>query len=346
MNDLAALAPDLRSGPNLRLAADRIHVGRGVTIGANVDIRAGTLTLGDGVRIGDDVVIDAEDIAIGWGTAIESRCRIAAMAGRAELVRIGEQSLLGHDSKLLVPRAAIGDYTTIHNHCLLNGYAPMVLGHNNWVGQNCILNSEAPLTIGNHVGIGAYSCVYTHGYFGDLLEGSQVWNVGPVTIEDDAWLLGSYNVVSPGVIIGAKALVLTGSTVTKNVPANHTVGGSPARDMTERIVPYVEVPMERKLELMRGYVEEFQLAKPGVAEFHLGAAGAIPQTRPLIAIVPDLDDVTPAEGLTIIDLRARRYVRARTAGEAAFLRFLRSFRGRFVPADHPRVTIDAAGEAA
>jgi acetyltransferase-like isoleucine patch superfamily enzyme len=337
---------DLAAGPNLRFDADQVSVGRDVVVGANVEIRAGSLVLGDGVRIGDDVTILGDDVTIGWGTTIESRCRIAAMSGRAEVVRIGEQSLLAHDSKLLVPRAAIGDYTTIHNHCLLNGYAPLVLGHNNWIGQNCILNSEAPLTIGNHVGIGAYSCVYTHGYFGDLLEGSQVWNVGPVTIEDDAWILGSYNVVSPGVSIGAKALVLTGSTVTKNVPANHTVGGSPARDMTDRIVPYVDVPPERKMELMRQYAEEFQRTRPGVAEFHFGPVEAMPDGRPLIAIVEAADDVTPLEGLTLIDLRGRRYVRARTAGEAAFLRFLRSYRARFVPADQPRVTLDAAGEAA
>jgi acetyltransferase-like isoleucine patch superfamily enzyme len=86
-----------------------------------------------------------------------------------------------------------------------------VIGHNVWVGQNCVLNAEDDLTIGNHVGIGAYSSVYTHGYFGDLLEGCQVFKVGPVTIEDDVWILGSYNIISPGVTLGAKSLILTGA---------------------------------------------------------------------------------------------------------------------------------------
>jgi acetyltransferase-like isoleucine patch superfamily enzyme len=341
MIDLTGVEPGVTVGANVRVTADHIRLGRDVVIGSNVEIRATSFVLGDGVRIGDGVVIDVDDIAIGWGTTIEQHCRIAAMSGRAQYVRIGEQSLLAHDSKLLVPRAAIGDYTTIHNHNLLNGYAPMILGHNNWIGQNCILNSEAPLTIGNHVGIGAYSCVYTHGYFGDLLEGSQVWNVAPVTIEDDAWLLGSYNVVSPGVTIGAKALVLTGSTVTKNVAPNHTVGGSPARDMTERIVPYVDVPLDDKLARMRKYVEDFEAARPGVATFHVGSLDAMPDTRPLIAIAANVD-TAPIEGVTIIDLAQRRYIRARTAAEAAFLRFLRSYRARFVPADQPRVTLEVA----
>jgi acetyltransferase-like isoleucine patch superfamily enzyme len=342
MIDLAGIAPGIRLGTNVRVDAQRVSIGRDVVIGDNVRIRAGSLVLGDSVHIGDEVVIDVDDITLGWGSVIENRCRIAAMNGRAELVRIGEQTLLAHDTKLLVPRAAIGDYSTIHNHGLLNGYAPMVLGHNNWIGQNCILNSEAPLTIGNHVGIGAYSCVYTHGYFGDLLEGSQVWNIGPVTLEDDVWILGSYNVVSPGVTIGAKALVLTGSTVTKNVAANHTVGGSPARDMTERITPYVEVPIERKLELMRTYVDDFERARPNMATFHFGGTTDFPSDRPLIAIVSSLHELQPRDGVTIIDLGQRRYVRARTQAEAAFLRFLRSYRARFVPADRPRVVLEAA----
>jgi len=57
MNDLAAYAPGLRSGPNLRFEADRVTAGQDVVLGANVEIRARSLVLGDGVRIGDDVVI-------------------------------------------------------------------------------------------------------------------------------------------------------------------------------------------------------------------------------------------------------------------------------------------------
>jgi len=340
MIDLRHVAPDVSLGANVNVDVAAAVIGSGVSIGNDVTIRAASLTLGDNVHVGDGTIIDCERIAIGWGTVIEARCRIAAMAGSAKSITIGDQTLLAHDSKLLVPHAAIGDYTTIHNHCLLNGYAPMVLGHNNWIGQNCVLNSEAKLTIGNHVGIGAYSSVYTHGYFGDLLEGSRIFNVAPVTLEDDVWILGSYNVISPGVTIGAKALVLTGSNVTKNVPPNHTVGGAPARDMTERLVPYRDVPIEEKLTKMRAYVAEFAKSRPDIA-VHFDDGNGWPDARPLIVISPDCDE--PRDGVTIIDLARRRYFRTRSAAENVFIRFLRSYRARFVPADHPRVTVEVEG---
>jgi acetyltransferase-like isoleucine patch superfamily enzyme len=337
--DLRSVTADVVIGTNVSVRAERVQIGRGVTFGDDVRIRANALTIGDDVRIGDGVVIDCDRLTLGWGAVLEKGCRLAAMNGAAKSIVIGDQTLLGHDSKILVPHAAIGDYTTIHNHSLLNGYAPMVIGHNNWIGQSCILNSEAPLTMGNHVGIGAYSCVYTHGYFGDLLEGSQIFNVAPVTIEDDAWILGSYNIVSPGVTIGAKALVLTGSNVTKSVPPNHTVGGAPARDMTERLVPYVEVSLDAKMERMRTYVSEFDAARPNVATFQFGLSSSIDSPRPLIVIAREAD-AAPASDVTVFDLSRRRYFRTRSNAEAAFIRFLRSYRARFVPADHPRVTFE------
>src|SRR5207244_2112259 len=132
-----------------------------------------------------------------YASRIETRCRLAGMHEPARVIRIGEQSLLGHDTKLVVTAAAIGDYTTIHNHGLLNGRATLVIGHNVWTGQNCVLNAEDQLTIGNNVCFSPYNSVYTHAYWGDLLEGCQVFKIAPVVIEDDVWILGSYSVISP-----------------------------------------------------------------------------------------------------------------------------------------------------
>jgi hypothetical protein len=66
------------------------------------------------------------------------------------------------------------------------------------LGQNCILNSTERLTIGNGVGIGTYSCVWTHGFHGELLEGCKILKLAPTVIEDDVLIVGSYNIVSPG----------------------------------------------------------------------------------------------------------------------------------------------------
>jgi acetyltransferase-like isoleucine patch superfamily enzyme len=116
----------------------------------------------------------------------------------------------------------------LHNHLLVNGYKPCNLGHNVWIRQNCILNSTDRLTIGNGVGIGTYSCVWTHGFFGELIGGCTIFKIAPVLIEDDVWLIGSFNVISPGITIGKRSVILTGSVVTKDVPPYACVAGNPA----------------------------------------------------------------------------------------------------------------------
>jgi acetyltransferase-like isoleucine patch superfamily enzyme len=315
-----------------------LAIGARVVIGERVRISCDSLVLADGAQIEDDVTIDVREFSLGAGSRVETRCRIAAMRGAADRVRIGDFSFLGHDSKLLVPVAAIGDYVAIQHHALLNGRKPLLMGHNCWIGQNCILNAEENLTIGNNVGIGAYSSVYTHGYFGDLLEGSQVFKVAPVVIEDDVWILGSYNVVSPGVVIGKKALVLTGSNVTRDVPSNHTVGGAPARDMTDRLVPYRPRTVAEKIEMVRGFIAEFVESQPEgafvvVVREELGSESDLPAERPLLVFTGTENPLPRWPGVTIFSLASRRYTKWRTAPEIAMMSFLKSYRARFVPDD-------------
>lgn len=50
----------------------------------------------------------------------------------------------------------------------------------------------------------------------------------PVKIGNDAWI-GCNSIILKGVTIGDGAIVAAGSVVTKDVPANTTVGGNPAR---------------------------------------------------------------------------------------------------------------------
>ncbi|MFS1664411.1 DapH/DapD/GlmU-related protein [Streptococcus sp. zg-JUN1979] len=52
--------------------------------------------------------------------------------------------------------------------------------------------------------------------------------ISPILIKKNAWL-GAGATVLPGVIIGENAIVAANSTVTKNVPDNTIVAGSPAR---------------------------------------------------------------------------------------------------------------------
>ena len=343
---------------NASVFAESIHLGDRVKIGSGSVIRVKNLTLGDDVEIGDGVTIDTDRLTLGSGTRMGHRSQISGMKGRGEYAVLGERTLIANDTRILVPRIVIGDYSAIHNNGLLNGKDTMVLGHNVWVGQNAILNSEDKLLIGNNVGIGAYSSVYTHGYFGDLLEGCQVFKVAPVTIEDDVWILGSYNIISPGVVLGRKALILSGSNVTKSVPPYHTVGGAPAKDLTDRLIPYKDRSVADKLDQMKIYVSEFLQeryaekfssthdeylvhAQPGPfkIKFVPGEVGSeFEEVMPTIVIAEKFSKTKTPANITEICLTSRQYSKARTPCEIEFLHYLKSYKARFVPRDHPIVS--------
>jgi acetyltransferase-like isoleucine patch superfamily enzyme len=328
------------------------------SVGEGSVIRAGELTLGPGARIGDNVRIEADTVVLGHDATISDDCRLMGIGAPAEHLEMGDRFFLGPSSTVLLPQFVAGDYVAIHNHLLLNGYKPCVIGHNTWIGQNCVLNSTDDLTIGNNVGIGAYSSLYTHAYNGELLEGCEIWSTAPVVIEDNAWLVGSYNVISPGVTVGARGMVLTSSVVSRDVPPAHCVGGVPAKDLTDRVRPFRDVTLGEKIVMMRRFVDEF------VGELHAADSQAIdgghlvrPAGRePFFVVVQDrLDPTALPEGagavyagavdraqvderVTVFDVSTKRYGKRRSAIEVALIRFMNGYRARFVPDDRPRVT--------
>jgi acetyltransferase-like isoleucine patch superfamily enzyme len=363
MTSQAELPAHVTRGEGVCIQAQSIQCGRNVVLGDGVKISARELVLGDDVRIESECELSADILRLDWGSRIERRTILSSLRGPAAYVHIGEHSLIGSDSRVLVPVLVMGDYVAIQNHALINGLKPVRIGHNSWVGQNCVLNANESLSIGNNVGIGAYSSLYTHGFFGDLLEGCQVHKVAPVTLEDDAWILGSYNVISPGVTVGAKALVLTGSNVTRDVPPNHCVGGAPARDVTDRLTPFRPLSKAEKLEKMSGFLQEYvQTQYPGrftetahgyrvEAPFgvfglelraELRDASQLAPERPLLLFVARSELAEPPAQVSVFDLMQRTYVKQRTRAEVATIAWLKNPRARFVPSDRPRVTVPPA----
>ena len=335
-------------------ASEYSSIGINVKIGTNTRIIGRKITIGNDSRIGNDVTIRADEIQIGSRSTIEDRVQISwKVDDTARLFRIGDCCMIGSDSKILVPEFITGDYVTLHNHLLAIGYKRCSLGHNTWVGQNSILNSNELLEIGNGVGIGTYSSIWTHGKYGELLEGCQIYKEGPVVIEDDAWIVGSYNVISPSVRIGKKAIILSGSLVTKDVKPNSCYGGSPAIDLSDRIKTYREVNIEEKFEMMKQFVLEF------LEKFYHGKYAKKDETEYLVT--PDKEDhfkfllkwelvdsdlrndimvlaVTVknsihgnAKNATIFDLSTKKYTKRLTDLEVKFMKFILDARARFCP---------------
>jgi acetyltransferase-like isoleucine patch superfamily enzyme len=340
------------------IEAARSDIAQSARVGAGSVIRAATLTIGPGARIGENVTIEADTVLVGHHATISGHCVLRGIGRPAQRLEMGDHFFLGPSSTILVPEFAAGDYVAMHNHLLLNGYKSCVVGHNTWIGQNCVLNSTDELTIGNNVGVGAYSSIYTHAYNGELLEGCEVWSTAPVVIEDNVWLVGCYNVISPGVTVGSRSMVLTSSVVSRDVPPAHCVGGVPAKDLTDKIRPFRDVTLGEKLTMMRRFIGEF------VSERHPADSSEIedgylvsPEAgEPFFVVVQDrldasalpdgpgavyagaLDGGDVDERVTVFDVSTKRYGKRRTDVEVALMKFMNGYRARFAPDDRPRVT--------
>ncbi len=314
-------------------------------------IQGEDIQVSDTATIEDSCELIAHKIHIGDYVHIERNCRFKSLSGSSDEIIIGDCSFIGHDTNVLVPAINLGDYVTIHNNSLIYGFNPCILGHNCWIGQNSILNSNENLKIGNNVGIGAYSQVWTHVYFGELLEGCQIFSVTPTTIEDDVWLIG-HCIVSPGVTIGRRAIVLGGSVVTSNIAAESICGGVPARDLTDKFPKRKILSSQEKFEMMKKFVEDFIKMKCSnyVVEkldsgYHLSSkeyefkilfmekvsSDIKANGKDTIVITMHSKGSSLDERLSLFDLETKTYMKRKTLCERLLIKFLNSYRARFIP---------------
>ncbi len=259
--------------------------------------------------------IDAVEIDIAPSAVIEPGVRISGWGGvPAERVVIGDQSFIGHDTTILAPDVAIGDYNKIHNHTLVSGPGPVRIGHNGWFGQNVILNSHGGLSIGDNCGVGAYSQLWTHMLYGDVMEGCRFDSVKPIDIGKDVWFVG-HCIVSP-ITAADRSMALVGSVVTRDMEENRVYAGSPAVDITEKTGPqFRSPPDEEKLGYFIERVEEFFAANPTFDPDAIGVAVAGSVTR---------------EGESIFDIADRTYSKSGSPTEVALMHFLLP-RAKFTP---------------
>ncbi len=96
------------------------------------------------------------------------------------------------------------------------------VGEGTMIDMNAVLGARA--TIGKNVHVGAGSVI------AGVLEPP---SATPVIVEDDV-LIGANVVVLEGVRIGKGAVVAAGAVVTKDVPADTVVAGTPARVIKEK----------------------------------------------------------------------------------------------------------------
>jgi acetyltransferase-like isoleucine patch superfamily enzyme len=273
-----------------------------------------------------DFSVSADYYKSGENVRIGERTQIGAINAPAVDVRLGDNVYIGPDVRILAPRIYIGDYCMIHHHVTIYGYEEVVIGPCSWIGQGAILNCTARLNIGRGCTISAMANVWTHFGGGDPVEGCNFNKRKTCTLGEDVWL-GVQASVAP-VSIGAKALVLAGSVVTKNIPPNRTYGGNPAADLTDKMgAPYTERSVEEKFAAMCDKLLEYHetlrrsrrfidsmLDDEFAKQMHAGALR-------LGGITITMVDL-PEDGTSIFDVRDRSYSKLRTAEEVGFMHFL------------------------
>jgi acetyltransferase-like isoleucine patch superfamily enzyme len=232
----------------------------------------------------------------------------------------------------------VGDYGTIHNNTFVTGYKTCKIGHNFWLGQNSILNSTDNLKIGNNCGIGAYSKIWTHAAFGELLLGSRISvglhdfksKSGAIAIGDDFWGIGSIT-ISPGVTIGNKVIALTNSLITKDIPDNSIVGGTPAKPIAidNDFRAYVDLTDNEKYSLMKEFAQNFsKIKKVKIVSDDLLKKIILGDNAVVIRCASESKD---SAGTSYFDFIKRTYTKKHNFLEREFMKFVLDYKARFVP---------------
>jgi acetyltransferase-like isoleucine patch superfamily enzyme len=251
--------------------------------------------------------IDANEVEVGNNVFISLTASIKGLQGPAKKIKIGDNTFIGDNVQIIVDELEIGDYCKIHHHTNFHGYNPLSIGHNCWIGQGTIVDSIGGTTIGNNCGIGAYSQLWSHIRYGDPLEGCNYNTSSPLTVEDDVWFVG-HCIVSP-IVAKSRSMALVGSVITKDMEENRIYGGSPAKDLTDKIPPqYTPLTLSQKWDI----VNQLQIPKG-------------------IRFVEDDSEVDEEDNISYFNISNRTYTKKRTDIEVFFMKYLQSKLIKFIP---------------
>jgi len=120
-----------------------------------------------------------------------------------------------------------------------------------WIGEGAIIDASGGLCIGDHTSIGLNVMIWSHtSYLTNLgfnnINGSELIERSKTTIGSGCFI-GGPSVIYPGVTIGDRVVVLPMSVVTKDIPSNSIVAGSPAIIKKELNEEYIQKEINRVL---------------------------------------------------------------------------------------------------
>ncbi|CUJ88594.1 Maltose O-acetyltransferase [Ruegeria denitrificans] len=107
------------------------------------------------------------------------------------------------------------------------------LGQRVYFNAGCVVLDTAPVRVGDGTMFGPHVQIYCAQHAKDPVERAQGLEIGlPVTIGQNVWV-GGGAILMPGITIGDNATIGAGSVVTKDVVAEETVVGNPARALKQ-----------------------------------------------------------------------------------------------------------------
>nr|WP_242596357.1 sugar O-acetyltransferase [Enterococcus ureasiticus] len=107
----------------------------------------------------------------------------------------------------------------------------ITFGKNIFINQNVTFVDLGGITIEDDVLIGPSSRLITVNHLVDP-KARRGLNAAPILVKKNAWI-GANATILPGITVGENAIVAADSTVTRNVPDNVIVAGSPAKEIRE-----------------------------------------------------------------------------------------------------------------
>ncbi len=272
--------------------------------------------------------------------SVGERCNISPTAevvfARPGHVEIGDYCTIGPGVKFVVDggNVSVGDWTSLHDRCLILSTEGVEIGQHGWFGQGAVLDGSGGLRIGNGVRVGMLSQLWSHVAAGELIEGCTLFGMRPLVLEDDVWLVGSC-ICASGITIGRRTVALIASNITKSFGPNLVLAGSPAK-IKEGLSFYSDISLDEKFARLRPWLDE------AAANFGYTVEQAV-SDEALLVHAPDGSSVAfymtgsayaqapqsnPAKTLCCVE--TKRYRKRLTEVEHRVLKYLSGNKARFL----------------
>lgn len=194
---------------------------KGYKIGKCVSIGFGSVLIGkhvvikDHSSIGHFTVIRANDIQI------------------ERFVKIGSMTFIDTEKIFIDEDSRINEQVIIGG--IKNPDSYIKIGKRTIIMEYSFINPTKPIEIGDDTGIGGHCLLFTHGSWLSQLDGYPV-TFAPITLGKNVWLPWRVFIM-PGVSVGDNVVIGANSLVTKSVPSNCLIAGSPAKIISDNYPP-------------------------------------------------------------------------------------------------------------